>query len=459
MLTIYYFLVIFALIWGPYLNIGIKFFADTQAALAGMIIVFTGVATWTRTPREIRQIMIAIVLLAVYAVFLSIGYEDWIYVPALRLLRAAVLFYASWCLIVHIYDRLGDRANRFLVTAVYLSIVTHGLLMIVQFLYPGFREAMVVWTFASEGLDINLRTRMPGLTNGGGAQLSAFMSMGFILFPYCFASAKSWYSRIILVLGVAVIAISVVLSGRTGVYTAIFLFPIMLLLVGYHYREAGGAIAYITRMFVVTGALFVCMMAIYYLDNLLRSTATGDDYRDYAFARNLDMLTNPDEGLVRNSTFSELWNYHVVMPEDLRTMFFGDLENMDHSQGAGGVLKRTVDSDIGYVRLLFGYGLFGSLFHYIIYLAMILNIWRVRKNSDVISWVAMFLLVMIFIFNAKEVFVFTRIGWSICALLYCGAICSVGRTVGLVGHPGIIGGADISRGRRAPHELLARVQR
>lgn len=417
-------LVIFGLCWGPYLNIGIGFFADTQVAIAIIIIVLSGISPWQKAPRDIKWVVFTISLLALLAIFLSLGYDDWIYIPALRLLRAAIILYACWCLVVRIYKQWGDKADRILVTGIYLGIVAHGVLMIIQFIDPTLREAVTKWTFASEGLDINLRTRMPGLTTGGGAQLSAFMSIGFILFPYCYAAARSWAIKILLAVGLAVTAIAIVLSGRSGVYTAIFLFPPMIVLVGYYNRETGGLIPFTLRLVGIACVILICATGIFYLDRFLRSSSEGTDYSNYAFERNLDMFLNPDEGIVKNSTIIELWNNHLVFPTDIRTLLVGDLQNMDHSQGAGGVVTRKVDSDIGYVRLLFGYGIFGSLFHYAIYLFMIKNLWGVRYNNYMMSGTAIFILVMIFIFNAKEVFFFTRIGWSICALLYCGAICS-----------------------------------
>jgi hypothetical protein len=55
---------------------------------------------------------------------------------------------------------------------------------------------------------------------------------------------------------------------------------------------------------------------------------------------------------------------------------------------------------------------------------MIAKLWGVRRSNFMMSEMAICVFCIILIFNAKEVFVFTRIGWSICALLFCGAIIS-----------------------------------
>jgi hypothetical protein len=424
MTYIFYLIVLFVLVWGPYLNVGIGFFADTQVATSFAIAVTSGFSGWKNTTSEIKQPILAIALLALYVTFLSIGYDQFIYVPVLRVLRAAIMLYGCWCLVDRIYKHWGEEGDRLLITALYVGVVAHGVLMFLQFVNPTLREMITRWTFASEGVDVNLRTRMPGLATGGGAQLSVFMSIGFLLFPYCYVVARGWTNKLFLAFGFAITAIAVVLSGRSGVYSALFLFPLMIALVGRFQYQAGGIVKYIMQFLSIGGIIFVASIAIYLLDNALRNTAAGEDYSDYAFQRNLDMLLNPDEGFVRNTTVEELWNYHIMIPDDLRTLLFGDLINMDHSQGAGGVVTRKVDSDIGYVRLLFGYGLFGSFFHYGIYIYMIAKLWGIRRRNFLVSEIAIFIFSVMLIFNAKEVFVFTRTGWPICSLLYCAAICS-----------------------------------
>jgi hypothetical protein len=423
-MNIFYFLVIFGLCWGPYLNVGIGFVGDVQVLFSTVVIATSGGLPWRTASREVKWVVSATLLLAIYATLLSLGYEKLIYVPSLRIVRAAIIFYASWCLVCRIYKHNGDQADRVLVTGIYFGIAAHGALMFAQFASPALREAITRWTFASEGEEINLRTRMPGLTTGGGAQLSAYMSMGFILFPYCYAVAKGKMMRASLSVGLAVVAISVVLSGRTGVYTALFVFPIMILLVGYYSRAAGGLLEFAFRLARSVFAVLACGISVYFLDYALRMSTFGGEYNNYAFERNLDMLLNPEEGIIRNSTILELKENHLFVPSDVRTFFFGDLINMDHSQGSQGAVERKLASDIGYVRLLFGYGIFGSLAHYIIYIYMIAKLWGVRRSNFMMSEMAICVFCMILIFNAKEVFVFTRIGWSICALLFCGAIIS-----------------------------------
>jgi hypothetical protein len=424
MKSLVFFSLIFMLVWAPYINVGIGFFGDTQVAIALLVIALSGFAPWRNIPQAIKWVLMAICLLSGYAALLAVGYERLIYVPALRLMRAAIVCYACWCVVFGVYRQWGVEADRLIVRALYLGIALHGLLMVAQFVQPQFREAMTKWTFASEGVEINLRTRMPGLTNGGGAQLSTFMSIGFLLFPYCYATAEGWLTKSILAAGASIIGIAVVLSGRSGVYTAVFLFPLMVMLVGYFYREGGGLLQFIIRILGLVGVILTCGTALFLLDSLLRGSIGGSDYADYAFERNLDMFLNSDEGFVQNSTVSELWTHHVLFPSDLETFLKGNLENMDHSQGAGGAAKRDVDSDVGYVRLLFSFGFFGSMLHYAIYIGMIIELWKVRRIDPVMPSIAIFILALILIFHAKEVFVFTRIGWSICVTLYCAAVYS-----------------------------------
>jgi hypothetical protein len=428
------------LIWAPYLDIGIGFFGDLQATVAVLAIVVGGSRCLRTVPSEIRWVLFAMLGFTVYVLMLSVGQQSLQYVSALRVLRACIILLAAWVLCDSLWKQDHISGKKLLLSTIFYSTAAHGLLMFMQYLFPDFREVIARYTFAGEGVDINLRTRMPGLTTGGGAQLSVFQSLGLIVFPFCFAMSASVVSRIALGVGLAVIAFSVVLSGRSGMYTAVLFFPAALLYVGAN-SKSGGFIRLLTTFLSVSAIIALSGFVAFVLHSTLLSSKYGSDYEGYTFSRNLDMFLNEEQGLMRNDTIYELWNYDLLFPKDLKTLVVGNQVHLEHSQNSSGSAARSLDSDIGYVRILFGYGIIGSLVIYGTYVGMIGILIRYRMQVKMLSGLGVLLLVAILFFNAKEVFVFTRIGWSMCSLVFCAAVKeavlvqrhAVGN--GRVGHP------------------------
>lgn len=420
---IYFITSIFVLCWGPYLDIGIGYFADTQFAMALFIIIF-GVTSWKYTPKEVKWVITILLILAAYVVFCNIGYDQLIYVPVFRNIRAACILYSCWLITRSIYKKYQNEAEQVFMAILFFGVVAHGVLMLLQFQFSNFREAITAWTFASKGLDINLRTRMPGFTNGGGAQLSLYMSMGLLLFPYCYSASTKKIARLFLAIGMAIVALSIVLCGRSGVYTAIFILPLNIFIVARYSMNTTSITGVVKSLLGFALICIVCVGSLFVLDSNLRKGKGGDDYAKYAFRRNLDMFLNPDEGIIVNETVVYLYNDHLMLPNDVKTFFLGDLRNMMHNQGAGGVVARITNSDMGYVRLWFSYGLFGLGIHLLVYVGMIHISWRFRRHNEIMASISIMLLLLIVIFNLKEIFFFTRNGWSITGLLFCATICS-----------------------------------
>jgi hypothetical protein len=408
-------------LWGPYLNVGIGFFADTQVAVALFVVVVLGWGHLKIMPRSIAILIGAFLFFSIYVLMFSLGGSSLQYVASLRMVRAAVVLAASWILALSAFRIWPHAADRIILRTLYFSTVLHGLLMFLQYLMPSFREALTVYTFASDGLDVNLRSRMPGLTTGGGSQLSVFQSLGVVLFPFCYAITHTLIGRLLLAGGLAVIAFSIVLAGRSGVYTCILFFPLALIIAAAQQRTGGflkmlKGIVLISVLMVFTAGLAMLM------DATLRQSKQGVDYEGYTFSRNLDMFLSEDEGFVKNQTVYQLYSNDLQFPQDARTLWFGDNSHLEHSEGSKGSSVRSLDSDIGYVRVLFGYGIVGSTFLYGSYIAMIAIMWNTRKQSKLLSHLGVLLIFITLFFNAKEVFIFTRIGWPMCCMVFAGAL-------------------------------------
>ena len=108
---------------------------------------------------------------------------------------------------------------------------------------------------------------------------------------------------------------------------------------------------------------------------------------------------------------------HFVVPESAFVLIFGDPRHAELSQNSE---ERELKSDIGYVRLLYSYGLIGLFLHCAFYGVIIAFAARfLRRGHENIKGVAVFCVVtslVMFAFNAKEVLFFSRMGLSVTCL-------------------------------------------
>ncbi len=130
-----------------------------------------------------------------------------------------------------------------------------------------------------------------------------------------------------------------------------------------------------------------------------------------ALNRSLDtFLSFRETGNFEDNTINSL-EEHILIPTDLKTIFFGDVEVLLNTQ-----FDRKLNSDIGFVRNVWGFGIFGT----IIYLFPMLVFIRLSFKYFLFLDISKFLLllsIITFIFHAKEIFIYTRMLFSIYSLI------------------------------------------
>lgn len=406
-----YYLAVFVVIYGPVLDIGIGPYADTQFVFSLIVFIYAlsvfGVKIHTLQTSE-QQLFAICFLLFTYGCGSSvIGYltsGDVTLHAALRPLRAFVTIIGCYSLIVigkFVFERKLVSTTMF---AIFASVCVHGVVMITQFLSPEFRDTVSQWTFANQVLEMNQNTRMPGLTNGGGSQLSLYQAVGVLLVPFLFMYETRQIVRAMIVVGGVVCLWSIILTGRSGLIFLSVGIPVSVYCL-YGVRRAIFALAALG--FVFGGAIFLAFGASDFV-----SLYVGDllaDYMDVAIARSFETFVGEDE------TVSYLIESHLFFPSDIGTFLFGNPRLVELDQNFD---DRIVNSDIGYVRLIFGYGVFGSLLYYCFYLFIITWAGRFILIERALSYFCIIFAVCILAFNFKEVFVLTRIGLSITMLAF-----------------------------------------
>lgn len=409
--------IVFLLIYAPLVNIGIGPFGDSLALICLFLIAWfflRGLNNKIIIFNEAKFLSAILILTMIYALFnsLFISSEPGSLQAALRPVRALITFlgiYAFLTLYVRYYSI--NFTNK-LLEDIYLAIGLHATIMVLQFIWPEFRNFIYKYTFADQVIEFNKMFRMAGLTNGGGAILSVFQSFGTVIFPFLILTQESLYKRIITLLLFVLIFISTILSGRSGVIVSVLFTPIVFYL-AYCSNKGLGITKKAKKAISVCLLLFIAAALIFYSVNYTK-TFLGDNKTAYftlAVKRGFQTFNNfISNDSIKDETISYLWDEHLFLPNSVTQFLLGDVSILELD-------RRGVDSDIGYVRFIFGYGVFGSLIQYLFYIIIFIYAINLHKINKDLSYLIILINFIILVFHWKEVFVFARIGFSITSLL------------------------------------------
>jgi hypothetical protein len=137
-----------------------------------------------------------------------------------------------------------------------------------------------------------------------------------------------------------------------------------------------------------------------------------DDPLNIALNRSLDTYIMAKEtGNFQDDTTSQLLKSHVIIPTDLFTIVFGNSEHLINSGTA-----RTLNSDMGYVRDLWSFGILGFIIFISPFLVTIYKTQRYKTTDQSSNAVLIFSLLLL-LFHAKEPVLYVRMLWSVYSLL------------------------------------------
>ncbi len=287
-----------------------------------------------------------------------------------------------------------------LIKVIYFLITFHGLIIIVQFFNIEFRDFIYSYTTTGEFRStFEYDFRMGGLTGGsGGAVLSTVQSLGIILIPFLLKFSSKLFFRFIVFIASVLIVVSIVLTGRSGIYNIIIFLPLSI------YFVNGSAKTFKYSFYIFT----LSIISFLFLNQLLLSLELVEFYN--SFYRTFDSFISLTEtGNYENETILILKDY-ILFP-DLQTLFFGSsdaLLNFD--------VDRNLDSDIGYVRNIFSFGLFGFFIYIFPFVHLLLFALKKIKSSLPHKLLFILLIIMAF-FHSKESFLYVRMFWSIICLV------------------------------------------
>lgn len=400
---------VFLFIFAPIVNVGIGAYGDTLSLLCLFFILGYFYSSFFRPAvllPEARNLALILILTIGYGLWGSLFFssEPGSLQVILRPLRALIMFWGIYAFVLTYAERFEGSFGAFLIYDVFLAISFHSLIMIAEFLFPDLRSAIYPYTFADQADPYNQMFRMAGLTNGGGAQLSIFQSFGLLLWPLVLANHPRFHERVINTSLAVCIFVSLVLSARSGIVLAIVMLPIVV-----YFSNRMRSLFGIVSLSVKTLIFFALVgTAIYLLIPSGMLDKVDWAYAETATNRSLDFLLSD----IRLSDREDIQSMEgmLTVPDNIKTLLVGDPFLFDASYLMG---DRIVQSDIGYVIFLYGYGVLGSLLQYAFYLLILWYAVKYRRFDKQLSLISIIWAIAILGFHAKEVLVFSRIGFSL----------------------------------------------
>lgn len=406
-------LVWFLFIFGPIVRSPLGSFGDLSIFSTLFYLVWS-----VLNGRRLEKRMIPLCCLALFITFLAMSnsilvsetIDENSFRSILRPVKGLIVFVGLYFAISGLsrpyLEKLGPRKTyEIFLLMVYVTVVVHGLIIIFQFIIPPFRDFTYAILYDSNVLESNKAFRMPGLAGAGGAQVSAVQGLGFFIGVYLALTKRRYFPFII---GNILLVVSFLLTGRTGVVliaiAALYWLTFILLDQKKIWQVRRPRLTVVGLLGIVAVVILVIrgvsFMSSAYEENPIFQRAVDRTFETY---------NNYEEtGKFSDSTLQALGQMYVI-PESIALLIFGDSQLYDNTSG-------RYQSDIGYIRLLWGYGLVGLIAHIAFYLLMGFLILqrRVRQVMGVRNVAfGIWFLIAIFVLNYKEPFFFVRMSYPI----------------------------------------------
>lgn len=337
----------------------------------------------------------------------------------LRPVRACLTLLGLWAFVVmFLYKRSMSRPDELVLAAVKVAlgcIILNAAIIFLQFNSPAILDFSYRNLSAGEILEINKAQRMPGLFSSGGATVSAFQGFGILLSAYIYRAEHSRNTKRIF-LFVALIIYSIILTGRSGLLFLPLAYFYLAMTNNDSAKISDVNSAVIRRMgkviglTLVLGATLILLLSLASRAGSLDLNPTLTAVIERTFETPLHYF---ETGEFRDRTISLLLTEQVVFPQNFSGLLFGDPSLLQN--------KGNYNSDIGYIRLIFGYGSVGLFFHIIFYAFLYANVRRsmLSRHSLIFFNTAFFSL---FLLNGKELFFLARGAHNVLCLIVVAAI-------------------------------------
>ena len=406
-----YFFMAFLMIFGP--NIPqLRGFGDSSFLICALLILFAFI-------KGVRfNSKIWVLVLPLFPLFLFLAFRSSLSLPGdlsfyfgllLKPVRILGVFIGAYCLVV-LVQKKDIRLS--LLHWVFYAISIHALIMVLQLLSVDFKD--FIYGYLNSGFyrsTFDYQFRMGGLSGGsGGAVLSVVQSIGFILMPFVLSTKQTRMNKMFIYACGSLCFISVVICGRSGLLSILIFYPLAVVMLSKNTFKTFLKLLLLGLLFFLLIFGLLLFIEVFTPGGAEDNGAT--DSLAMSLTRTLDSISlMVSSGVVKDGTFSTLLG-HIVLPSSTLTLLLGDPATMFVDQ-----LSRDVDSDIGYIRNLWGMGVVGSLVYWSPLILMQLKLLLSKNHTNVKSAALIVGFIMIF-FHAKELFYYVRMLFPIYCILF-----------------------------------------
>ncbi|MEK9612436.1 MAG: hypothetical protein VW080_00740 [Flavobacteriaceae bacterium] len=321
---------------------------------------------------------------------------------AARPIRIFATLLAGYIMVTFMRNKYPDHYQQKALDFIFLSITMHAVIMLLQFVFPDFKD--LIYSFTTNGdyrssFDYNFR--MGGLSGGtGGAILSVVQAVGIILYPFVVRD-KNLLNKVKFFIFALIIFSSFLVCGRSGLWAVILFLPGAFFL-----KDDFLKLSSIFKFsLIIVSVILIFMILIVYL-----GTLDTDNTVFLALNRTLDTFINFKETGEFNDNTTSILADHILFPTELHIYFIGETEHIVNSQ-----FEREVESDIGYIRNLWSYGIFGTLAFVLPMITITFD--ALLSKRFFMARAVIVLSVLMLFFHLKESFLYARMLLSIFAVL------------------------------------------
>ena len=291
----------------------------------------------------------------------------------------------------------GDNTD-FIIRAVYLVGLIHAFIMILAFFVPVFRTILYSIVPLGENGEsfVDKMIRSPGLTTGGGDSLSVIQALALIFGIYYFAVIKrktNIFQSLLYLFSFVILVLSILLSARTGL--VIFL-AFLIYLFAYRFLRFIMRLN-VNKIFVSKIFYFIIIFSI--ILPIGYNYLMNSEYSRFA-KRAFEFYINYTENGTASSSSTESLKQMYILPHKLPHLIFGD-----GNFGRNKTLP-VVKSDVGYVRMIYGVGIIGTIIMLLPLFYALLIAFKFYKVKRHLSILTIITIVVIFIVNVKVFYYF-----------------------------------------------------
>ena len=410
-----YFLMVFMVLFGPNI-LQLRGFGDSSFFACVFLVIFA-LMKGVKIKSNIFLLTLPIFLTFSFLAFntsLSVAAGPMYYLELLlKPVRILGILLGSYCFVV-LVNRYNPQVS--ILRWVFYAISVHAIIMVLQLISVDFRD--FVYGYLNSGSyrsTFDYQFRMGGLSGGsGGAVLSVVQSVGVILSAFVLREKQTKASKIFTIICAILCFMSVVISGRSGLLSIIIFYPIAILMLSNNVFKT------LLNLFLLLFLFIFIVMGVSILMDFLNSGEAEEGGTIFSVATSISrtfdsILLIISSGNIEDSTISTLIG-QITLPNSFKTLIFGDPSTVFVNQ-----LNREVDSDIGYIRNIWGFGILLSILYWSVLLLMQIKL-LLSNNHTNVKHAAFIIGMIMMLFHAKELFYYVRMLFPIYCILYYQAL-------------------------------------